>query len=76
MLVWRLSNNLTTAFCMDAVEAAIALYGKPDIFNTAQGCQFTALAVVEMLKAHGIAISMDGRGAWRDNVFVERSGAH
>ena len=72
ILAWRLSNSLTTDFCIDAVEAAIAAYGCPEIFNTDQGCQFTALAFVEMLKGHGIAISMDGRGAWRDNVFVER----
>ncbi len=72
VLAWRLSNSLTTDFCIDAVEAAIAAYGCPEIFNTDQGCQFTALAFVEMLKGHGIAISMDGRGAWRDNVFVER----
>ena len=72
VLTWRLSNSLTTDFCIDAVEAAIAMYGCPEIFNTDQGCQFTALAFVEMLKGYGIAISMDGRGAWRDNVFVER----
>ena len=72
VLTWRLSNSLTTDFCIDAVEAAIAMYGCPEIFNTDQGCQFTALAFVEMLKGYGIAISMDRRGAWRDNVFVER----
>lgn len=72
VLTWRLSNSLTTDFCIDAVEAAIAQFGKPEIFNTDQGCQFTSLEFTEMLKAHGIAISMDGKGAWRDNVFVER----
>jgi len=72
VLSWRLSNSLTTDFCIDAVEAAIAQFGKPQIFNTDQGCQFTSLEFTEMLKAHGIAISMDGKGAWRDNVFVER----
>jgi putative transposase len=72
VLAWRLSNSLTNDFCIDAVEAAIALHGAPEIFNTDQGCQFTALAFVETLKSYGIAISMDGRGAWRDNVFVER----
>ncbi len=72
VLTWRLSNSLTTDFCIDAVEDAIAKYGCPEIFNTDQGCQFTAIDFVEMLKAKGIAISMDGRGAWRDNVFIER----
>ena len=72
VLTWRLSNSLTTDFCIDAVEAAIATYGKPEIFNTDQGCQFTSFEFTEMLQSHGIAISMDGRGAWRDNVFVER----
>ncbi len=72
VLEWRLSNSLTTDFCIDAVEAAIAKYGCPQIFNTDQGCQFTAIDFVEMLKANGIAISMDGKGAWRDNVFIER----
>lgn len=72
VLTWRLSNSLTTGFCIDAVEAAIATYGKPEIFNTDQGCQFTSFEFTEMLQSHGIAISMDGRGAWRDNVFVER----
>jgi putative transposase len=72
VLTWRLSNSLTTDFCIDAVEDAIAQYGCPQIFNTDQGCQFTAIAFVETLKARGISISMDGRGAWRDNVFIER----
>ncbi len=72
VLTWRLSNSLTTDFCIDAVEAAIATYGRPEIFNTDQGCQFTDKDFVGMLKEHGIAISMDGKGAWRDNVFVER----
>jgi putative transposase len=72
VLAWRLSNSLTTDFCIDAVEAAIATHGCPEIFNTDQGCQFTSLAFTQMLKSHAIAISMDGRGAWRDNVFVER----
>ena len=72
VLDWRLSNSLTTDFCIDAVEEAIAKYGCPEIFNTDQGCQFTAIDFVEMLKGNGIAISMDGKGAWRDNVFVER----
>lgn len=72
VLTWRLSNSLTTDFCIDAVEAAIATNGRPEIFNTDQGCQFTDKDFVGMLKEHGIAISMDGKGAWRDNVFVER----
>ena len=72
VLAWRLSNSLTTDFCVDAVEAAIAQYGCPQIFNTDQGCQFTDKDFVGMLKDRGIAISMDGKGAWRDNVFVER----
>ena len=72
VLAWRISNSLTTDFCVDAVEAAIAQYGCPQIFNTDQGCQFTDKDFVGMLKDRGIAISMDGKGAWRDNVFVER----
>jgi putative transposase len=72
VLAWRLSNTLTTDFCMEAVNEAIVRHGRPEIFNTDQGCQFTSLAFTEMLKQNGIAISMDGRGCWRDNVFVER----
>jgi putative transposase len=71
-LAWRLSNSLTTDFCIDAVEEAIARFGCPEIFNTDQGSQFTDSDFTGMLKSNGIAISMDGRGAWRDNVFVER----
>ena len=66
VLTWRLSNSLTTDFCIDAVEAAVAEYGAPGIFNTDQGCQFTDKDFVGMLKANGIAVSMDGKGAWRD----------
>jgi putative transposase len=72
VLSWRLSNSLTTDFCIDAVEAAIAEYGAPEIFNTDQGCQFTSFEFSAMLEANSIGISMDGRGAWRDNVIVER----
>ena len=72
VLSWRLSNTLTTDFCVEAVQEAIARHGKPDIFNTDQGCQFTSLEFTQMLKDHGIDISMDGKGCWRDNVFVER----
>jgi putative transposase len=72
VLSWRLSITLEADFCIEAVEEALARYGKPDIFNTDQGSQFTSLAFTQVLKDAGIAISMDGKGAWRDNVFVER----
>lgn len=72
VLSWRLSITLDTAFCIEAVQEAMAKYGKPEIFNTDQGSQFTSLAFIKMLKDADIAISMDGKGAWRDNVFVER----
>jgi len=63
---------MDAAFCIDAVEEALARYGKPDIFNTDQGSQFTSLDLSGLLARHDIAISMDGKGAWRDNIFVER----
>jgi putative transposase len=72
VLAWRLSNSLTTDFCIDAVEEAIAKYGCPEIFNTDQGAQFTDSDFIATLKTRGIEVSMDGKGAWRDNVFVER----
>jgi putative transposase len=72
VLAWRLSNTLTTDFCIEAVQEALAHYGAPDIFNTDQGCQFTSQEFTGLLKDHGIQISMDGTGCWRDNVFVER----
>jgi len=72
VLAWRLSITLETEFCLDAVNEALARYGKPAIFNTDQGSQFTSVAFTGLLQAQEIAISMDGRGAWRDNVFVER----
>jgi putative transposase len=72
VLSWRLSNTLTTDFCMEAVSEVIARYGTPKIFNSDQGSQFTSLEFTKLLKDHGIAISMDGKGSWRDNVFVER----
>jgi len=72
VLSWRLSNSLTTDFCIEAVQDAINRYGKPDIFNTDQGCQFTSIEFTGLLKDNGIQISMDGKGCWRDNVFVER----
>jgi putative transposase len=72
VLAWRLSNTLTTDFCLDAVQEAITHYGTPEIFNTDQGCQFTSQEFTGLLTQHGIQISMDGKGCWRDNVFVER----
>ena len=72
VLAWRLSNTLTTDFCLEAVQEALVSYGNLDIFNTDQGCQFTSQEFTGLLKAHGIQISMDGTGCWRDNVFVER----
>ena len=72
VLSWRLSNTLTTDFCLEAVSEAIARFGKPEIFNTDQGSQFTSSDFTGLLKDNGIKISMDGKGCWRDNVFVER----
>lgn len=72
VLSWRVSNTLTTDFCLDALREAILRYGCPEIFNTDQGSQFTSTDFTELLKQHEIQISMDGRGCWRDNVFVER----
>ena len=72
VLAWRLSNTLTTDFCLDAVQDAVVRYGPPEIFNTDQGCQFTSQEFTGLLTYHGIQISMDGKGCWRDNVFVER----
>jgi putative transposase len=72
VLSWRISNTLTTDFCIDVVEEAIARYGVPEIFNTDQGSQFTSDDFTGLLKENGIQISMDGKGSWRDNVFVER----
>lgn len=72
VLAWRLSNTLDASFCVDALEEAIARYGVPEIFNTDQGSQFTSEEFTGLLSAHGISISMDGKGRWRDNVFVER----
>ncbi len=72
VLSWRLSITLEVEFCLDAVEEALARHGRPDIFNTDQGSQFTSADFTGLLSTHAIAISMDGRGAWRDNVFVER----
>jgi len=72
VLSWRVSNTLDTDFCIEALEEALQHFGAPEIFNTDQGSQFTSDAFTRVLKDHGIAISMDGKGRWMDNVFVER----
>ncbi|MDT8364845.1 MAG: integrase core domain-containing protein, partial [Nitrosomonas sp.] len=72
VLAWRLSNTLDSGFCVDCLEQSLKTYGIPEIFNTDQGCQFTSEAFTGILKAHNIAISMDGRGRALDNIFVER----
>ena len=72
VLAWRLSITLEAEFCIEALNEAMARYGKPEIMNTDQGSQFTGIEFIETLKDAKIAISMDGKGAWRDNVFVER----
>jgi putative transposase len=72
VLAWRLSITMEVDFCLEAVEEALATYGRPEIFNTDQGSQFTSAAFTGLLLENKIAISMDGRGSWRDNVFVER----
>ena len=72
VLSWRLSITLETAFCIEAVDEALARHDKPDIFNTDQGSQFTSTDFIKTLKDAKVSISMDGKGAWRDNVFVER----
>ena len=72
VLSWRLSITMDVGFCIEAVEEAMARYGRPEIFNTDQGSQFTSTAFTGLLITNGIQIGMDGKGAWRDNVFVER----
>ena len=72
VLSWRLSNTLESSFCVEAVDEALERYGPPEIFNTDQGSQFTSLAFTDVLKDAGIHISMDGKGRWMDNVFIER----
>jgi putative transposase len=72
VLAWRLSITMEAEFCIEAVEEALARHGKPEIFNTDQGSQFTSIAFTGLLRDNAIAISMDGRGSWRDNIFVER----
>jgi putative transposase len=72
VMSWRVSITMEAAFCVEALEGALARHGKPEIFNTDQGSQFTGAAFTGVLIKNGIAVSMDGKGAWRDNVFVER----
>jgi putative transposase len=72
VLAFRLSNTLTADFCVAALEDALARFGTPEIFNTDQGAQFTSEGWIERLKAAGVAISMDGKGRWIDNIFIER----
>jgi putative transposase len=72
ILAWRVSNSLTADFCVEALEEAITRYGVPEIMNTDQGSQFTGIEFIDTLTQHAIRISMDGKGCWRDNVFVER----
>jgi putative transposase len=72
VLAWKLSITLSADFCIEALEEALVRHGRPEIFNSDQGSQFTSAEFIKVLKAAEIAISMDGKGAWRDNVFVER----
>ena len=72
VLSWRLSNTMDASFCLAALEEALARYGKPEIFNTDQGSQFTSADFTGALLQAGVRISMDGRGRWMDNVFIER----
>ena len=72
VLSWRLSNTLDSSFCVEALEEAIMKYGTPDIFNTDHGSQFTSIEFISILLSHGIRVSMDGQGRWKNNVFIER----
>ena len=72
VLFWRVSITMEVDFCLDAVDAALARHGRPEIFNTDQGSQFTSASFTGLLSDNAIRISMDGRGSWRDNVSVER----
>src|SRR4051812_37437032 len=72
VLAWRISNTLHADFCVDALEEALVRHGRPEIFNTDQGSQFTSTDFTGVLKAHGIRISMDGKGRCMDNIFIER----
>lgn len=75
VLAWRMSITLAEDFCIEALEEALARFGKPEIFNTDQGSQFTSIDFTGVLKREEIAISMDGKGCWRDNVLWSASGA-
>ena len=72
VLAWRISNSMEVSFCVDCLQQAISIHGKPEVFNSDQGSQFTSEAFTGVLKAHDIRISMDGRGRAFDNIFVER----
>jgi putative transposase len=72
VLAWRVSNTMDVEFCLEALEEALARYGRPEIFNTDQGSQFTSPRFTSVLQRAGVRISMDGRGRWIDNVFIER----
>src|SRR2546425_224149 len=72
VLAWRLSITMEADFCVDALQDALARYGKPEIFNTDQGVQFTSAGFLEVLESRGIRISMDGKGRFLDNIFIER----
>jgi putative transposase len=72
VLSWRVSNTMDVEFCIEALEEALARFGRPEIFNTDQGSQFTSPRFTGVLQAAGVRTSMDGRGRWMDNVFIER----
>lgn len=74
VLAWKLSNTMALDFCIKAMIEVLARYGTPEIFNTDQGSQFTSPAFLDVLTAPCICINMDGKGRWRDNMFVERCG--
>ena len=72
VLSWRVSNTIEVEFCLEALEEALARFGRPEVFNTDQGSQFTSPRFTGVLREAGVRISMDGRGRWMDNVFIER----
>jgi putative transposase len=72
VMAWRLGNTLDASFCIEALEEALTRYRTPEIFNTDQGSQFTSVGFIEKLSSRGIRVSMDGKGRWLDNVFIER----
>ena len=72
VLAWRLSNSLDASFCVEALEEALLRFGRPEVFNTDQGSQFTSMNFTDVLKDTGVRISMDGKGRWMDNIFIER----